>query len=90
MTKGSKDKDRLKERKINNDNYINKGDGIAQSVQWIGYELDDQDSIPSIFPLRHRVQIGAEVHPVSYPMGTGWYIPVGKAAGAWSRSLTST
>jgi hypothetical protein len=33
MTKGSKDKDRLKERKINNDNYINKGDGIAQSVQ---------------------------------------------------------
>jgi hypothetical protein len=28
------------------------------------------------------VQIGSEVHPTSYPMGTGGSFPGGKAAGA--------
>jgi hypothetical protein len=60
------------------------GVGVAQSVQWLGYGLDDRNSIPDrvddgIFSLCHRVQTGSEAHPASYPMG----LP-GKAADAWS------
>jgi len=39
--------------------------------------------------LRHRVQTDSEAHPASYPIGTGCSFPGGKAAEAWSRSLTS-
>jgi hypothetical protein len=42
----------------------------------LGYGLDDRGSLPGrfndgIFSLRHLVETGFEVHPVSYPMGTG-------------------
>jgi len=32
-----------------------------------------------IFSLRHRVQIGSEAHPASYPIGTRGSYPGGKA-----------
>jgi len=34
------------------------------------------------------VQTGSGAHPVSYPIGTGDFFPVGKAAEAWSWPLT--
>jgi hypothetical protein len=34
------------------------------------------------FSLLQIVQTGSEVHPTSYPMGTGGSFPGGKAAGA--------
>jgi hypothetical protein len=37
----------------------------------------------------HRVQTGPGVHPASYPMGTRGSYSGGKAAGAWSWTLTS-
>jgi hypothetical protein len=65
------------------------GAGVAQSVQWVGYWLDDQGSIPGkgsseIFSLRHRVQTGSGAHPASYWMSTGCSYPWGKAARSWS------
>jgi hypothetical protein len=39
--------------------------------------------------LRHRVQTDYEAHPAAYPVGTDGSFPGGKAAGAWSWSLTS-
>jgi hypothetical protein len=36
------------------------------------------------------VQSGSEVHPTSYPMGTGGSFPGGEAAGAWSWLLSSS
>jgi hypothetical protein len=42
-----------------------------------------------IFYHHHRVQTGSEAHPASYPMGTRGSFHGGKAAGAWSWSLTS-
>jgi hypothetical protein len=41
------------------------------------------------FSLRHRVQTGSGPYPASYPMGTAELFPWGKAAGVWSRPLTS-
>jgi hypothetical protein len=49
---------------------------IAQSVQWLGYGLDDRGSRVRFpagagnFSLPHRVQNGSGAHPPSYPMGT--------------------
>jgi hypothetical protein len=46
---------------------------------------DDWGSIPGggcEFSLRHRVQIGSGVHPVSHRMGNGGSFRGGKAAGA--------
>jgi hypothetical protein len=40
-----------------------------------GYGLDDRG-------VGVRVQTGSEVHPASYPMGTGGSFPGGKAARA--------
>jgi hypothetical protein len=37
----------------------------------------------------HVVQTGSGAHPTSYPIGTGFSFPGGKAAGAWSWPLTS-
>jgi hypothetical protein len=34
------------------------------------------------FSLLYVVQTGSGVHPTSYPMGTGGFLPGGKAAGA--------
>jgi hypothetical protein len=50
-----------------------------------GYGLDNGGV--SLRPSRvknflHFVQTGSEVHPASYPMGTGGSFPGGKAAGA--------
>jgi hypothetical protein len=47
---------------------------VAQSIKWLGNDLDDQGSIPGrgrerIF-FHHRVQTVSEVHPASYPMST--------------------
>jgi hypothetical protein len=42
------------------------------------------------FSLHHGVQTGSGAHPDSYPMGTRYFLPGGKAAGAWSWPLTST
>jgi len=51
-----------------------------------GYGLDDQVSITGRgrhFHLRlHCVQTGYVVHPPSYPMGTGDFLPVDTAANA--------
>jgi len=57
---------------------------IAATAQWYG--LDDRGvPVPAgagNFSLSlHRVQIGSEAHPASYPMGTRVSFPVGKAAG---------
>jgi hypothetical protein len=42
------------------------------------------------FSLIHSIQTGSGTHPASYPVGTGDSFPGGKAAGAWSWSLTSS
>jgi hypothetical protein len=47
------------------------------------YELDGWDSIAgkvkiSVF---HSVQTGSVVYSASYPVGTGGFFPMGKAAG---------
>jgi hypothetical protein len=61
----------------------------------LGYGLDDQSSrvwFPAgagNFSLRHRVQNGSGAHPASYTMCTRGSFPGGKAAWAWSWSLTS-
>jgi hypothetical protein len=61
----------------------------------LGYGLDDRCSKVRFpagagnFSLHHCVQIDSEAHPASYPMGTRGFSPGGKAAGAWSRPLTS-
>jgi hypothetical protein len=44
-----------------------------------GYGLDDR-GVGVRVPVGSR--IFSEVHPTSYPMGTGSYFPGGKAAGA--------
>jgi hypothetical protein len=65
----------------------NIGVGVARSVQWLGYGLDDRGSIHgrgSDFSLPHRVQTGSGAHPASYPMGTWDSFPGGKVAGAWN------
>jgi hypothetical protein len=41
------------------------------------------------FSLHHHVQNSSGAHPPSYAMGTRGYFPGGKAAGAWSWTLTS-
>jgi hypothetical protein len=41
------------------------------------------------FSVHHSVQNGSGAQPASYPMGTRGSFPGGKAAGAWSWSLTS-
>jgi hypothetical protein len=49
---------------------------IAQSLQRLGYKLDDRGSRVRFpagaenFSLHHRVQTGCGTHPASYPMGT--------------------
>jgi hypothetical protein len=39
--------------------------------------------------LLHSVRVDPGVHPASYPMRVGGYLPGSKAAGAWSWPLTS-
>jgi hypothetical protein len=41
-----------------------------------------------ILHLHHRVQTGSRAHLAFYPVGIGSYFPGGKAAGAWSWTLT--
>jgi hypothetical protein len=48
---------------------------VAQSVERLGFGLNDRDSTPSTgkevdFSLRHCAQSGSGVHPPSYPTGT--------------------
>jgi hypothetical protein len=64
---------------------------VAQSVNWLGYGLDERGSIPSrdweFFsspPSLDRLW----AHPASYPMSTGGSFSGGKAAGAWSYTST--
>jgi hypothetical protein len=58
------------------------------------YGLDDW-GVGVRVPLGSRIfsfnvfQTSSGVHPVSYPMGTGGFLPSSKAAGAWSWPLTS-
>jgi len=58
------------------------------------YGLDDRGSrvrFPAAagkFSLHYRVQTDSGTRPASYPMGTGYTFPGGKAAGAWSWSLS--
>jgi hypothetical protein len=68
--------------------------GVAQSVYRFGYGLDDRSSIPErvnywILSLRHGVPTGSGAQPPSYPMSNQGCYPRSKAAGAWSRLLTS-
>jgi hypothetical protein len=61
------------------------GAGVSQSVQRLGYGLDDRGSIPDRignFSLRHRVQYGFGAQPASYPIGTEGSYPGSKAAWA--------
>jgi hypothetical protein len=51
--------------------------GIATS-----YGLDDRGVGVLEYSLLQIVQTGSEVHPTSYPMGTGGSFPGGKAVGA--------
>jgi hypothetical protein len=49
------------------------GAGVRELVQWLGYGLDDWDSIldrGGNFSLRHRLQTDSDAHPASYVMGT--------------------
>jgi hypothetical protein len=60
-----------------------------------GHGLDDQEvgvrvPVGQEFSLLHVVHTGSGAHPASYPMGIGDYFSGGKAAGAWSRPLTSS
>jgi hypothetical protein len=59
------------------------GAGVAQSLQGLGYGLDDRVSIPGtantkIFSLHHGVQTGFGAHPASYPLNSSF--PGGKVA----------
>jgi len=48
------------------------GAGLAQSLYWLGYGLDDRCSILGRgrnYSLRHRVQTGSGAHPAFYPKG---------------------
>jgi hypothetical protein len=62
----------------------------------LGYELDDRGSRVRFpagagdFSLHHRIQNGSGAHPASCPMGTRGCFLGGKAAEAWSWSLTSS
>jgi hypothetical protein len=51
-----------------------------------GYELESQDSIPSVreFSLLHSVQAESGVQPVSYPLDTGGSLSGDKTARARS------
>jgi len=65
------------------------GAAIAQSVQRLGYGLDDRGPIPErgkegIFPLRHHVQTKSVAHPSFYRTGTKGSYAGSKAAGSWS------
>jgi hypothetical protein len=61
---------------------------MAQSVQLLGYGLNDRGSRVRFpvgagnFSFHHCVQNGSGAHPTSYPMGTRVCYPGGKAAGA--------
>jgi hypothetical protein len=58
-----------------------------------GYNLQARVRFPTgerDFSLLHSVHTGSGAHPVSYIVGTGSSFHSGKAAGAWSWSLTST
>jgi hypothetical protein len=61
---------------------------IAQSVQRLGYGLNDQGSRVRFqagagnFSLHYRVQNGSGAHPASYALSTGVSFPGGKAAGS--------
>jgi len=60
--------------------------GVAQSVQWLSYALDDRDSILGrgncgISFLHHCVHTSSEFHPASCPVGTGGSYPVVKRPG---------
>jgi hypothetical protein len=68
----------------------------VQSVQRLGYGLDDQDSIPgwADFSLRHCFQTGSGVHTTSYPKGTQLLSSAGKQLkhetdNVWSYTSTS-
>jgi hypothetical protein len=63
---------------------------MDQSVQRVGYGLDDRGSRVRFpewvgnFSLHHRVENGSRTHPASYSMGTRGSFPGGKAAGVWN------
>jgi hypothetical protein len=55
-------------------------DGVVGIVT--SYGLDDPGVGVQEFSLLQIVQTGSEVHPTSYPMGTGGSFAGGKVAGA--------
>jgi hypothetical protein len=71
-------------------NCLKIGAGIAQSVQWLRYGLDDRSSQQrrEFFPC-YPIHTGSGAHPGTRQMGNGDSPPGGKAAGAWRRTLTS-
>jgi hypothetical protein len=59
------------------------GTGIAQSIQRLAGRPRGRSSRPSrVKNFLRVVQTGYEVHPASYPMGTGGSFPAGKSDGA--------
>jgi hypothetical protein len=68
-------------------------DMVDQSVQWVGYRLDDWGLIPGrgmrgILSLHYYTQTSPGPHPF-YLVGTGGTFPGDKAVGLWSWPLTS-
>ena len=58
---------------------------IAQSVQWLRYQLDDREIVVSFSAetaLLRNVQTGSRAHPAPYSVGSRGCIPGCKAAGA--------
>jgi hypothetical protein len=48
---------------------------------WMNEGSEFESRYSQDFSLLHVVETGSEVHPTSYPMGTGGSFPGGKAAG---------
>jgi hypothetical protein len=72
---------------------FNPVNGSVCSLQWLGYGLNNQISIPGRgkqYSLHHRVQTGPVAHPDSYSRGIGGLLPSGRAARAWSYHSPAT
>jgi hypothetical protein len=92
----------LIERKQRKDKtvYLVKNLTVCSCTKWYkGNQIQGDDSRysdelgamqPETDSRQEHVQAGSEDHPASYTTGTGGIFPGGKAAGAWSWSLTSS
>jgi hypothetical protein len=67
---------------------------VYQSIQWLGYGLNDRVSIAGksrdFYFLRHRVQTNSLSRLASYPLGSGALSPKVKQAGREANHLPLT